>query len=512
MSEANQKRPLAPTGRQKKLRTMLSDTAYVAFGSYSSSFFSFFINLILIRKLTLENFGVYSIMLSTYVMGALALSLGIQPIIERYLPELLAKGNRRGVIRLQGIGAATHFGAGLLLALLCWLFRDQLAVWLQVPQFAGLLPFFVLFLIFKFEAATFQDMLTAHKRHKYRSLILAAFQALKCGLFLFALPNDGSVQTVLFYMLISNLFLMLSFGGRIFFVSRPLPDKTSEPLQARRMIRYGLLRYSTMIMVLGLFTDVDVWIIAHFLGPEQAGLYGFATKTVLMLANMIPTSFMMTVILPVAIEEYTRNRDPDQLIRVYRFYNKAVTVFLAPTLVGSIMLTTPIVAEIFDPKYLPSVPAFRVFFVGMFVFWFLNTCSFLLTVLERPEITLYSRVFIIYNLGLEWYLVPRIGIIGAAIATGSAMAFAYIFTYLMVKRIIRVRIPWMATFRTFLYCGVMALAVWPLLGWIDSVPKLIATVSLGVVVYGVLAWRLPVFNTEERQRLNAAFGKRVFPV
>jgi O-antigen/teichoic acid export membrane protein len=297
-------------------------------------------------------------------------------------------------------------------------------------------------------------------------------------------------------------------------LDRTLPDTVDEPLPWRRLTRFGLLRYSSMITVVGFFADIDVWFITHFHGPAQAGLYSFATKNVNMLANLVPTQFLLTVLVPVYVGDYTRRKDPEQLRRVFAFYNKVVTSFLAPAMLGSMLLATPITALIFDPKFLPSVPAFRVFFAGMFVFYFCNTSSFLLVVLERPEITLYSRVFVIYNVAMDLVLIPRMGIMGAAIATGSAMAMGYIFTYLMVKRAIAIRIPWGATLRTFLYSGVMVLALWPVLaaGWISTVPRLLLVTAAGALVYGLLAWRLPVFSREEREHLNAALKRRVFPV
>ncbi len=499
-------------GKRGKLKGMLADSFYMAFGTYATHLFSLLINLLLVRKLSLENFGVYSVMLSAYSMGTLVFSFGINAIIQRYLPELLAKHNKRGVNRLQSIAIWTHLGGGLLIALLSWIFRGQLSVWLKTPDFAGLLPYFILFTLFKFEASILEEMLTAHRRQKFRNLVLAAFQALKFCLFLFALPQDGSVQTVMLFLGLSNLLLFGTFLCRVLGISKRIPDDNDEDLPWRRMIRFGLLRYTTTVTLVGFFTDIDVWFITHFHGPAQAGLYGFATKTVHMLATLVPTQYLISVLLPVYIKEYTLNKDPKPLIKVFSFYNKLVTAFLAPTLIGSLLLTTPIIAEVFDPKYLPSVLSFRLFFIGMFVFFVCNTSSFLLVVLERPEITLYSRVFIIYNIIMDLILIPRIGIAGAAIATGSAMALGYIFTYLMVKRIIKVRMPWAAFVRTFFYCGVMALAVWPLLGWIDSILKLLVAVLVGAVIYGLMAWRLPVFNSEERDRINTAFGKRVFPV
>ncbi len=225
-----------------KLRSMLGDSFYVAFGSYTSHLLSLMINLILVRKLSLENYGSYTVMLSTYAMGTLLLSLGALPIIQRYLPELIAKGNRRGAVKLKRLAAYTHVVAGLIIAAVCWLLRAQLSAWLNEPRFEGLLPYLILFVLFKFEASVFEEMLTAHRSQKYRNLVLAAFQALKLGLFWFALPQDGSEQTVMLDLGLSNALLCFIFLGRVIGLNREIPDETEEELPWRRMIRFVLLR------------------------------------------------------------------------------------------------------------------------------------------------------------------------------------------------------------------------------------------------------------------------------
>ncbi len=495
-----------------KLRSILGDSFYVACGAYATHLFSLLINLMLVRKLSLADYGSYTVMLSIFAIGTLTLSLGALPIIQRYLPELIARGNRKGAVKLKNLAAATHLVAGLLIALVCWLLRDRFSIWFNEPRFVGLLPYLILFVLFKFEASIFEEMLTAHRSQKFRSLVLAAFQGLKFGLFWLALPHGGSVQQVMTYLVLSNALLAGLFMIRVLGLNREIPEETEEELPWRRMIRFGLLRYTTTLTLVGFFADIDVWFITHYHGLEAAGLYGFATKTVNMLATLVPTHFLLTVLVPVYVKEYTQRKDPDQLIRVFSFFNKVVTAFLAPALVGSMLLASPIIGEIFDVKLLPSVTTFRLFFLGMFVFYFCNTSSFLLVVLERPEITLYSRIFVIYNIALDIILIPRMGIEGAAIATGSAMGLGYIFTYLMVKRAIAIRIPWAATFRTFLYSGIMAAAIWPLMRWIDGIPSLLAVITLGAVIYGLLAWRLPVFSREEREQLNVAMRRRIFPL
>jgi len=501
------------SSRAGKFRRMLADSFYAAFGTYATHFFSLLISVVLTRRLDRETYGVYSVLLSLYMVLTLLFSLGAQPVIQRYLPELDVRGNRRGVIRLTLYGALTHLFAGLVIALVCWFGRSWLADFYNIPagQFAGVMPFFILFTILKWEASILEETLTAHRSQQYRNIVLSLFQAAKWVLFLFLLPQDGSIQTVMFYLAVSNLFLFLAFAGRVTQLSLRVPARTSEELPVRRIARYGLLRYMSQATIIGFFTDIDVQLISHFHDPEQAGLYGFATKTVQMVASLVPIYFMLTVITPVYIREYTERKDPGQLIRVFGFYNKLVTAFLAPTLIGALLLTEPIIAHVWDPKFLPSALAFKIFFIGSFIHYFYNTSSFLSVILEKPEFTLYSRVFVIYNIAMDLLLIPRYGIVGAAIATGSALALGYIFMFMLIRRVIPIRIPWAATGRTFFYTGVMAAVVWPLRGMIDGLSTLLLVVLAGVIIYGLLAWRMPVFNEEERERLNTAFGRPVFP-
>lgn len=500
--------------KKKHLRGMLSDSLYAAFGTNATHILALFITMVLTRKLSVESYGLYSFMLATYGMATMILSLGIQPIIERYLPEILARQDKRAAVKLQLMAAAGHLGIALLISLLAWIFRAQIAEHFHVPEFPQLLPWFVLFTLFKFEAIVFEQMLTAHRSQKYRNLVLTAFQAVKLSLFFFALPKDGSVSQVMSFLVLSNLLLLIAFLGRVLGLNRRLESIDQLPLPARRMLRYGLLRYVSVVTMVAFMSDIDVWFITFFLedGIEVAGIYRLATKAANMMAHLVPTAYLLYVIVPVYVKEYTRNKDKNQLVRVFLFYNKVVTGFLAPTLIGALILAEPMMEHIFDPKFLAAALPFRIFFVGMFFHYFFNTSSFLLVVLERPEITLYSRVFIIYNIVMDIILIPHFGAAGAAMATGSAMAFGYLFTYLMIKRHVRIHIPWKAVLRIFFYGGLMALVVWPLRNHATDIKSLLLVIMAGAVIYGVLAWRFPFFNNEERVRLNTALGRSIFKV
>ncbi|MDP6418724.1 MAG: oligosaccharide flippase family protein [Candidatus Krumholzibacteria bacterium] len=499
---------------------MLQDTIYVFLGTYGSQFLSLFISIVLARKLSTENYGVYSVVLATYMQGTMILSLGIQPIVQRYLPEFLGTKNRSAVLKIQWLGALSHVFTGALLVYLCWLFRDALSSWLNIPQFISLLPFFLFFTIFKVEANILEEMLTAHRAQKYRNFVLVGFQALKLFLFLWFLPEEGPIpragtlERLFTFLAISNLALMLAFLARILGLSRNLEDESAEQVQYKRLFRFGLLQYASSLTLIALYKDIDTWIISHFQGVEEAGVYRFATSAVTALVTLVPMHLLLRVIIPVYVKEYTERKDKNQLVKVFRFYNKVVTSFIVPLLIGALLLATPIISIIFDPKWLPAVLPFRIYFLAMFMTHYLNTMSFLPLILEKPEITLFSRIFLIYNIILDFILIPMEGpfggAVGAALATGSALVFGYLLSYTILKRHIAVRFPWMANLKVLIYGTVMGVAVWLLLERVEGILSLLGVVALGALVYLFLAWRFPVFNTEERERFNIALGRKIF--
>jgi len=503
-----------------KLKGMFRDTIFVLAGTYSSYFLSLIISIVLARKLSNHNYGVYSVMLGGYMQGTMALSLGLAPIIQRYLPEFLGRKNRSGALNLQWIGALGHLFGGIVLILLAWLFREPLSSWLNVPEWTGLLPYFALFTILKFEATVFDEMLTAHRSQAFRNAATVGFQALKLTLFIGWLPSEGDVPLVgtlelLFtFLALSNAVYLLAYLGRILGLSRGIEGGGDSPLPVRRMVRYGLLQYATSLTLIALYTDVDTWIISHYQQASVAGVYRIATQIVTALIALVPMHLLLKVIVPVYVKEYTERQDKTQLAKVFQFYNKIVTVFLFPLLVGALVLAEPLIVHIYDPKWIDAVSPFRIYFAAMVATHFLNTMSFLPLILERPEITLWSRLFLIYNIGMDFILIPLDGPFGgangAAIATGSALIFGYMLSFWMLRRHIRVRIPWPSNLRTIFFGLVMALCIWPLSAWIGGIPSLLGVIGIGILVYGALAWRFHVFDGEESSRLNAAFGRRIF--
>jgi O-antigen/teichoic acid export membrane protein len=93
------------------------------------------------------------------------------------------------------------------------------------------------------------------------------------------------------------------------------------------------------------------------------------------------------------------------------------------------------------------------------------------------------------NIGLNLILIPRLGVLGAAVATALSFAIGLVACLLISRRAIALPIPWEALVRCGLASTGMALVVWrlpPLGGFIE----LMLDASVGGLVYAALALTL----------------------
>jgi O-antigen/teichoic acid export membrane protein len=164
----------------------------------------------------------------------------------------------------------------------------------------------------------------------------------------------------------------------------------------------------------------------------------------------------------------------------------AVTIG-APLVAGSIVTARPLLALLFGPDYVGATTAFRLLMLSVGVV-FLHWClSNLLIVAHRTRLqaTIHG-VAAAVNIGLNFVLIPRFGIAGAAAATLVAE-----ITIAIAGIVVLTQMDVLPRFRPFLGPLVatlaMSLAVW----WAGNYVPLVGRFVLGGVVYVAVLGAIP---------------------
>lgn len=93
------------------------------------------------------------------------------------------------------------------------------------------------------------------------------------------------------------------------------------------------------------------------------------------------------------------------------------------------------------------------------------------------------------NLVLNLMLIPRLGVVRAAVSTAASFAIGLIACLILSRRAIALPIPWDALVRCGAGCAVMAAAVW-FLPPIGGLPELMLDAGVGGLVYAAVALTL----------------------
>jgi len=165
-------------------------------------------------------------------------------------------------------------------------------------------------------------------------------------------------------------------------------------------------------------------------------------------------------------------------------------------------LGNEIIVHIFDPKYLDSLYVLWVFAA----FTALNSIQFplglVIQAIERPEITLYSKIFAIYNLIADILVIKHFGILGVAIVTSTAILFKNLFLYKFTQKHISYSINFKPISRIIFNSAGMSFLVISIKGFIVNIYSLFGVMLLGGIAYFMISFINKSFTAKERQIIN----------
>lgn len=185
---------------------------------------------------------------------------------------------------------------------------------------------------------------------------------------------------------------------------------------------FGILSY--------LFFTADQLIIQHVLGSEAVGYYSFATRIIFTLL-LIPT-LITSVIFPVFAKKMAAKESVDKLFQ-------KVTLGLAA--LGGVCAVIIIFARplvlIAAPQYAESIPVLAVLGALLVVMFASLWLDYVLVAVRRQKqnfiITLCAAIV---NIILDFIMIPRFGILGAAHATVISQCLNVAATYLYASRVL----------------------------------------------------------------------------
>ncbi len=399
----------------------------------------YLLSIFVARKLGPELNGVYAILLSVAQVLLVLTSLGLETSIASNIPRL---------IKQSSVKVAASVFTGLLMARLViagvagivfYFFSERFGQLLHVPApFIGL--FFVLIWYYLFRGIV--SLLTAYYCARFKTQVVAAVgttvRGFELGIVVLLLSSGYGLR---------ELFIALTTTGFIqsiwlIFLLRDDLSLRFEIAELVSVMKAGAGFWLNGLLEFILGRQADILLLGLFLiGSERIGFYevgmGFSQ-----LINFAVVAGLSGI--SVAFFSAMAKTD-DRLVPAYWvFLSSSVLLSVVPLLVFAGWFADILISAVYSVQYLGSVLVFRVFVIFLLMTRLLSggvaADYFLAT--GKMNILLKGSVFSgMVNLVFALLLIPKLGILGAAFATGlAALTIAIIHCYYSVK-LLNVRLP-----------------------------------------------------------------------
>ena len=183
-------------------------------------------------------------------------------------------------------------------------------------------------------------------------------------------------------------------------------------------------------MAIMVYMKIDQIMLGQMLGDDAVGIYSAAVR-ISEVWYFIPMMIVASVF-PAILE--AKKRDETQYLqRLQRLYDLMVWLSVAIALPMT-FISTPIVVALFGAAYAESGPVLAIH-IWTSVFVFLGIASSQWFVAENRQILSFQRTVLgaVINVAINYILIPKFGVLGAAYATVLAQASVCLFYDLLQK-------------------------------------------------------------------------------
>lgn len=292
-----------------------------------------------------------------------------------------------------------------------------------------------------------------------------------------------SIVSVIIALSMGQLSFIVSLLYRNPAFSRPASSGTSK-LEVRQLFSYSLPLILT-VFVGNSANHLDKLVTAAFMSVSSVGVYNLA----LMVATGLfgSTQSINQILLPKMSEIYARN-GPEVLGEVHGTAVRIIAAFYIPASVGLIAISSQVVSIVGGAGYnMASLPMELILFVTA-VCAPLMVTSIIPSAIRKTKISyIIAPVSFLTNLGLSLLLIPKFGIMGAAIGFAALYPVRFMIVYLYSRRWMKLEfgfLPltkiWISSIAMFIFLRVVEMFSG------HAVFSVIYLIPLGSAIYIVL--------------------------
>jgi len=455
----------------------------------AASFFSF---PILTRILSVGDYGILGIVMTTILVANAVGKFGLPAWIVQFYAEFKSK-NQLNIFRSTML--ISSFASAAIIALLFYGVSHLLLGTIFDKNISGLLPFISIIIFTTCTSITLTSFFRAEQRTKLYNLvnIINRYSSLTLGILLALFIVKGLYGFYFGQVLAGAMVLLVLIY--MFNKNQKITSLTFSPMLFKDSVKYG---FPLIWVEMGhlILNYADRYLIQLYLGSISLGIYvaGYNLSTYVTEIIMYPVNYALTPIYMNMLVNKGEEETKEFLGKAFRYF----LLIMFPIVFGFIAVGKDLISILATRKYLGSVAVLPYVVIGQSIY----ACSLILNnglYIRKKTYVVTSTIYFacLLNIGLNLVLIPHFGIIGAALATLiSNTLYVILITYFAFKEF---SFP-IDYGRIVLYLGA-SVVMYHTVKWVhlnSSLINFIGEVLVGAFVYSLLVF---LFDGEIRRNL-----------
>lgn len=251
------------------------------------------------------------------------------------------------------------------------------------------------------------------------------------------------------------------------------------------------LPFALLVGFSTIYNRIDVVLITKFLGYTQTGFYTAAYKFYDLIAFF--PAVVSHSLYPVFSTLMSEGKLP-QVRQSLEKYLRVMSALALPMATGAMLLSEPLIRILAGEEFVPAARVLAVLVWAPAILFIYVVVNALVISQLTKFATLITGANVVINIIGNLILLPRVGVIGAAIMTIVSESLQGIFYFYFVKKYVTEFHFFRNLWQPFIASGIMGIVVYYLRDQFIIIP-----VVVGVIVYGLCLLVLGFFKREDFQ-------------
>lgn len=400
---------------------MLQGTLYIAISQAVLVVTGLFLQFFLGRTLGPELYGVYGVINAFLMINDLILMKGVFDTVSKFVAE---KEEAAGSLISSVAGKMTIIGA--LAGFLYFFSAGYIAELMNDPELTGYLELFAFIIPFSAISTVYIGALNGLRQFKKQSAVFILYYIVRLIAVVVFVFMGFSVKGVIFGLLLADILRLI--------IARGFYRPTGE---VKYTEGWKIFRFSVQLVMISLLSalimHIDLLAVKALLGSNfKTGLYTSAMTLAKVPAFMI---IPVTITLLPVISKTMSEGDMELTEKRIRQALKLLLIIVLPATMFILAASENCIRLFFGSEYIQASDTLRILLLGgVFISIKVLMYSIMVAVSRPGYVVSIGIVSLMIEVLLLYFLLNRIGFVGAAVASALTHLAGFIVSYIYVAR------------------------------------------------------------------------------